>query len=78
MRIIREFPFTDHIKASLFSWNGKYILKLETDQLEQTYKIRETETGGESEILDYCLSPDFRKVVEDNFQRMGASWPPES
>jgi hypothetical protein len=77
MRIIREFPFTDSIKASLFSWNGKYILKLECGLMEQTYKIPESETGGESDLMNFCSNKIFKETVIENFQRMESCWPPE-
>ena len=78
MRIIREFPFSDRIKASLFSWNGKYILKLESGGLEQTYKIAEMELSGLDELLDYCQNELFRDAVNQAFACMESAWPPES
>jgi hypothetical protein len=73
MRIIREFPFSERIKASLFSWNGKYILKLESGNLEQTYKIPETEISGIDELEEWYSSPDFKASAEDVFIRMAGS-----
>ena len=76
MRVIREFPFTDRIKASLFGWNGKYILKLECGNLEQTYKIAETELSGPDEVLEFCSDPAFVRTVIQGFDEMDAAWPP--
>jgi hypothetical protein len=74
MRIIREFPFTEHIKASLFSWNGKYILKLESGMLEQTYKIPEMEVSSELELLEFCGKEKFKESVRRVFSQMEESW----
>jgi hypothetical protein len=76
MRVIREFPFSERIKASLFSWNGKYILKLESGNLEQTYKISELDTAGEEEVLEFCRKEDFRSSVIQTFVSMDACWLP--
>ena len=40
MRVIREMTFDD-IRVSVFHMNGKYLLKFEQHQLEQTYKLSE-------------------------------------
>ena len=45
MRDIRELMFED-IRVSVFHMNGKYLLKFEQHQLEQTYKLSE---------LDYLI-----------------------
>ncbi|MFN4854257.1 MAG: hypothetical protein ACK5JC_07560 [Bacteroidota bacterium] len=45
MRVIREMTFDD-IRVSVFHMNGKYLLKFEQHQLEQTYKLSE---------LDYLI-----------------------
>ena len=78
MRIIREFPFSERIKASVFSWNGKYILKLESGSLEQTYKIPEMDLSSLDELLDYCRNEVFRDAVNQAFASMESAWPPES
>ena len=77
MRILREFSFSDQIKASLFAWNGKFILKLESGNLEQTYKISETDVSGEAEVLDFCRQDEFRKAVAQTFDTMEGFWPPD-
>lgn len=76
MRVIKEFPFTERIKASLFSWNGKYILKLESGNLEQTYKIPETEISGQDEVFEFCSDLAFVRAVAQVFEEMDAAWPP--
>lgn len=77
MRILKEFPFSENIKASLFSWNGKYILKLEAGMLEQTYKIAETELAGAEDLLNFCANEEFQKSVNQVFGIMAESWTPD-
>jgi hypothetical protein len=78
MRVIKEFPFSDSIKASVFTWNGKYILKLECGGLEQSYKISELEISGEAELMEYCRNPKFINRVLQVFSMMEDTWPPEA
>ena len=70
MRVLKEFLFADGIKASLFSWNGKYILKLESGLLEQTYKVPETEISGLDELEEWYSSEEFRTGAKSVFLTM--------
>ena len=70
MRIIREFPLSPNIKASLFSWNGKFILKLECGLLEQIYKFQETEISGTEEIILKCSEKSFLDSIDRIFVEM--------
>ena len=70
MRIIREFPFSERIKASIFAWNGKYILKLESGNLEQTYKISELDISGIEEMEEWYSRDEFKTSVMDVFKKM--------
>lgn len=49
MRVVAEIPNPD-MKITLFSWNGKYLIKLEKGPLEQTYKVDEMEVMGEADV----------------------------
>lgn len=49
MRIIGEIPHKD-CKITLFSWNNRYLIKIEQGLLEQTYKIDQFELSGESDL----------------------------
>lgn len=54
MRVIAEIPHPG-CKITVFSWNGKYIIKLEKGALEQTYKVPEwdlTQEGDVQQLLD--------------------------
>ena len=37
-------------KISIFQFNSRYIVKIELDQFEQTFKINETDVNGLSEV----------------------------
>jgi len=74
MRVIKEFPFNQFIKATLFSWNGKYILKLESGNLEQTYKISELDVSGQAEVEEICARPEFKEMVSSIFGQMEEAW----
>lgn len=49
MRVIADIPHPD-VKITLFSWNGKYLVKLERGNFEQTYKVSELDVTGEGEV----------------------------
>ena len=55
MRIVAELPHPD-CKITIFSMNGKFIIKFEQGTLEQTFKLAEMDlvngVDGVFEILD--------------------------
>ncbi|GAB3827553.1 hypothetical protein GCM10028895_39950 [Pontibacter rugosus] len=54
MRVVADIP-NPNMKVTLLSWNGKYLIKLEKGDFEQTYKIGETDVMGDAgakELLD--------------------------
>ncbi len=57
MRVIAEVPHPE-IKITIFSWNGKYLLKLERGALEQTYKVSE---------MDIMSDAEAQKLLDDTF-----------
>jgi hypothetical protein len=59
MRIIGEIPHPD-CRITLFHWNNRYIIKLEKDYLEQTFKIDQFDLSSEN---------DLRILVNDAFIR---------
>jgi hypothetical protein len=72
MRVIAEIPHS-HFKIQIFSWNGKYQLKIEIDQYEQTYKVSETNVNG----LDYVkalITEDFLSKVMGRMISMREDW----
>ena len=74
MRVIKEFPLNQFIKATLLSWNGKYILKLGSGNLEQPYKISELEVSGQAEVEEMCSRPEFKEMVSRIFGEMDEGW----
>ncbi|MCJ8167520.1 hypothetical protein MKJ04_21945 [Pontibacter sp. E15-1] len=54
MRVVADIP-NPNMKVTLMAWNGKYIIKLEKGDFEQTYKIGEMDIMGDvgaKELLD--------------------------
>jgi hypothetical protein len=68
MRIIGEIPHPS-CKITLFSWNNRYLIKLEKGLLEQTYKIDQFELSGEQE-LHLILSEEFLTTATNLFSEM--------
>lgn len=72
MRVVREIPH-ERYKIQIFQYNGKYILKIELGQFEQSYKIGETDVIGVDEvekmITEELLSNSLKRFVE-----MRADW----
>jgi hypothetical protein len=50
MRVVKEIPH-GACKITIYSWNNKYLMKLEQGMLEQTYKIPELDLTSEDELL---------------------------
>lgn len=71
MRVLSEHTLPDGVKGTLYSWNGKFILKLENGFLEQTYKISELEVSGQKEVEELLNSPDFQAKAMAIFGLMG-------
>ena len=71
MRLVREIPHPD-CKITIFSWNNRYLIKLEQGPLEQTFKIPEFDLTGEDELLS-IIDAEFLHQATDRFQDMGRS-----
>ncbi len=69
MRIVKEIPHP-RFKITVFSWNNKYIIKIEDAHLEQTYKIDEKEISGLDEI-DGMITEEFLIKCLKRFADMG-------
>jgi hypothetical protein len=57
MRIVGEIPH-DVCKITLFSWNNRYLIKVEAGFLEQTYKVNQ---------FDITSETDLYKMVDKRF-----------
>ncbi len=68
MRIVKEVPHP-RFKITIFSWNSKYIVKIEDEHLEQVYKIAENELYGLDE-MEAVLSTPFLLTCLKRFEQM--------
>lgn len=68
MRIVEEIPHPQ-FKITIFSWNEKYIVKIEIGQFEQVFKIREDDVMGIDDIK-LMLNNDFLSKVMNRFVEM--------
>ena len=68
MRVVKSF-FIDDINVNIFEYNLKYIIKFESSDMEQTYKIDMTEVV---DINDLILKIDnkYIDVIKKNFEVM--------
>ncbi len=72
MRYIKDLPHPQ-IKIGLYSWNSKYIVKIEAGPYEQTYKIGEFDVTGPDEV-EAMLSESFIASVLARFGEMDRDW----
>lgn len=68
MRIVEEVPH-NQFKITIFSWNNKYIVKIEIGQFEQVYKINESDVMGTDDIKS-MLDDAFLSKVMNRFVEM--------
>ncbi|HRJ30467.1 MAG TPA: hypothetical protein PLV21_12730 [Cyclobacteriaceae bacterium] len=71
MRIIGEIPNPD-CKITLFSWNNRYLIKLEQGLLEQTYKINQFELTSEND-LQKIVNAEFINDALTRFSAMAST-----
>ena len=71
MRTIGEIQ-NPYCKATLFAWNQKFIIKLESGLLEQTFKISQLDLPDESSVRA-ILTDDFLKNAMQRFDEMHAA-----
>lgn len=71
MRVVREISHPD-CKITIFSWNNRYLIKLEQGILEQTFKIPEQDLVAEDDLAT-LLDAEFLHQAALRFQDMGQS-----
>lgn len=71
MRIVHQIP-NPHCKITIFQWNNRYIIKLELDHLEQTFKIDQFNLTSEDELLK-ILDEGFIQEAISRFSSMDES-----
>lgn len=72
MRVVKEIQHHT-FKITVFSWNGKYLIKVELGGFEQTYKIDELSVNGLSD-LEKMLDEEFYLSCMKRFNEMRTSW----
>lgn len=71
MRIVGEIPH-DVCKITLFSWNNRYLIKLELGLLEQTYKVNQFDITTEADLYK-IVDKSFINEAMDRFKEMDKS-----
>lgn len=72
MRTIAEIPHHT-FRISVFSYNSKFIVKIELGQFEQLYKISEMDVNGLEDIRK-MLTDEFLENCMDRFLTMRTDW----
>ncbi len=72
MRLIDTIPH-NLFSIQVFNFNSKYIVKIELDQFEQSFKINQTDINGVDE-LKAMLDSEFLKNVLNRFIQMRSDW----
>lgn len=68
MRVLKEIVAPDY-RATIFHWNNKFLIKLETPTLEQTFKVSEFDVTGDADV-ERLLTPEFIQKVLTRFKDM--------
>ena len=68
MRYIKDIA-NNKFKISIYQWNNKYIIKVESGAYEQTYKIDQYEVANVEEI-EKCIDVVFLESIETRFDMM--------
>lgn len=72
MRTVAEIPHHT-FRVSIFSYNAKYIVKIELGQFEQVFKIAEMDVQGLNDVQN-MLSEAFYENCMDRFLQMREDW----
>lgn len=72
MRLVKDIPH-ERYKIQVFQYNGKYIIKIELGQFEQTYKIGETDVFG-LEDVERMISKELLSNSLKRFVEMRSDW----
>jgi len=72
MRIIGEIPHPD-CRVTLFSWNNRYLIKLEKGLLEQTFKVNQFDVISEDDLYE-LVNEAFIGDALAVFDTMEATW----
>jgi hypothetical protein len=72
VRLVKEIPH-ERYKIQIFNYNGKYIVKIEIGDYEQTYKIGESNVDG-LEDVERMISSDLLSSTLRRFVEMRGDW----
>ena len=72
MRLVKDIPHEKY-KIQLFQYNGKYILKIELGQYEQSFKIDELDIQNTDDI-DKMITEEFLQNCLKRFLTMRRDW----
>jgi hypothetical protein len=68
MRIVGEIPHSI-CKITLYSWNNRYLIKLEYGLLEQTYKVNQFDLTSEADLYT-IVGEQFVEQALNTFREM--------
>jgi hypothetical protein len=71
MRVVGEIPHPE-LKITIFNWNNRYLIKLESGPFEQTFKVSEFDITSEEE-LKKLVDSEFLQEAEARFHHMAQS-----
>ncbi|MFA5573474.1 MAG: hypothetical protein WC994_00315 [Brumimicrobium sp.] len=72
MRVVDTIPH-ERFKIQIFSYNGKFTIKIELGQFEQSYKIGETDVMGVADVKNMVTQEFLNKVLK-RFVEMRQDW----
>lgn len=72
MRLIKDIPH-ERYKIQLLHYNGKYIVKIELGQFEQSFKIGELDVLS-MEDVEKMISPELLSNCLKRFVEMRSDW----
>lgn len=72
MRLVKDIQHQKY-KIQIFNYNGKYIVKIELGQFEQTFKIGETDVFG-LEDVERMITEELLINSLHRFVQMRTDW----
>ena len=68
MRVVGEIPHPT-LKITIFSWNNRYLIKLEDTVIEQTFKVSAFDVTSENDVYK-ILDTEFLDQAIARFDEM--------
>jgi hypothetical protein len=72
MRLVKDVPHSRY-KIQIHQYNGKYIVKIELGQFEQSYKIGDTDVSGPEEV-ERMITTELLDNAIKRFIEMRTDW----